>query len=366
MDELFYIPTGDYLRQILGNSLVKPKDVRDILKRRGVFSSSNDKKHLVPLLVKTGVSPEEFLSLKDSIKTKEENPKVQTRKVPWISDCSLLEAMPEDFEFFDLIDDPFGIISISNNPVFVAAEDGSNPNHLIAEIEILRKDQTQNFGEIDSFHKCSLELKIDDSDKDLDITIKHSSRESLNYLNKVSRALNKRFKDEGVIETEKTERVLFDSFDNEGRINFLMDLSASDDVRMTSGEVKKIHISPDNKVGDIPKSIDWIEENIEDLMLQGKDLADSIFIKKIDYRKYFKIYTLFRRYAVNPGANEGVCVIKYYFVESGDGSSSELAMEVENLNLKKKIGVSDKAKIKMDILKKFDKKKIELLRKYAK
>ncbi|MBN8090761.1 hypothetical protein J0J26_22750 [Vibrio vulnificus] len=53
----FFIPTGDYLRQFIGNSMIKAGDVRDILKKRGIFSSSNDKKVLGPLLVKTGISP---------------------------------------------------------------------------------------------------------------------------------------------------------------------------------------------------------------------------------------------------------------------------------------------------------------------
>lgn len=147
MTDLFFIPTGDYLRQFIGNTMIKPADIKCILKKRGIFSSSNDKKILGPILVKSGISPVEFEVLKESIQTKEENPKIQSRKLKWKSDDSLLEAIPHDFDFSNLIDDPFGTISIDNAPVFTAAGDGKDINHIIAEIMIKRNDKTKNFGD---------------------------------------------------------------------------------------------------------------------------------------------------------------------------------------------------------------------------
>ena len=367
MDSSSFIPVGDFLRQVLGNPLIKAKDIKDILRSRGVFSSSIDKKQLAPLLIKTGVSPQEFQYLKESTQTKEENPKILTRKMSWLSNKKLIEAVPVDFDFHRLIDDPFAMVSISNAPVFTVGGDGEDPNYIVAEVELLRKDQTRNFGESESLHKCSIELKIDPSNgSELNVTVRHSSKESLNFLNKVYRRLHKKFEEDKLISPDPVEEVLFDSFDNEGRIDFLMELSESKGFSLQSKEVKKIHISPDYNEGEsLPEEIKWVEKNIEDLMLNGKDLGDSIFIKEKSFRKYFKLYTLYRRYSINPGGNEGVCVIKYYFVENENKSVSELAMEIESIKMDKRLSPEKKLDLKIKTLKMFDDKKIDLFRKFS-
>ena len=77
------------------------------------------------------------------LRTKEENPKIQSLKLKWRSNDCLLDAIPHDFDFSNLIDDPFGTISIDNSPVFTVAGNGKDSNHLIAEITLKRNDKTR-------------------------------------------------------------------------------------------------------------------------------------------------------------------------------------------------------------------------------
>ena len=291
MTDLFFIPSGDYLRQFIGNSMIKASDIKSILKQRGVYSSSSDKKVLGPILVKSGISPAEFESLKESIKTKEENPKIQSRTVKWQSNDSLLEAIPPDFDFSNLIDDPFGTISIDNSPVFTVAGDGKNTNHLIAEITLKRNDKTKNFGDDISYHQCSIELKIDDNQNmDLNILTKHSSKETQSLVNKVSRRIYRHLKEYNHIKSEVVEKVLFGSFSNENRINFLLSMAKSNEMYLYYKDMKKVHMSPDEDVsGSIPDEIAIFEKKINDLMLKGKSLDSSVYLKKQELKKIFSL-----------------------------------------------------------------------------
>ena len=364
MTDFFFIPTGDYLRQFIGNSMVKASDIKGILRQRGVYSSSNDKKILGPILVKSGISPAEFESLKESIQTKEENPKIQSRTLKWQSQDSLLDAIPHDFDFSNLIDDPFGTISIDNSPVFTAAGDGKNVNHIIAEITLKRNDKTKNFGDDVSYHQCSIELKInDDNNIDLNILTKHSSKETQSLVNKISRRIYNHLRDSNHIKNEAIEKILFGSFSNENRINFLLAMAKSDEMYLYYKDMKKVHMAPDEDVeGITPDEIALFEKKINDLMFKGKSLDSSIYLKKQDLKKHIKLCSVTSMYELNDDDHQGNCQVKIYFPEFD--KDSELLMEVESLNIQKKLPAELKSDIKLQILKFLESKKMELFKKH--
>lgn len=365
MSDLFFIPTGDYLRQFLGNQMIKPADIKDILKSRGIFSSSNDKKILAPILVRSGISPTEFESLKDSIQTKEENPKIQSRKLKWQSSENLLNAIPHDFDFSNLIDDPFGVISIDNAPVFTAAGDGKDSNHLIAEIIVKRNDKTKNFGDDVSYHKCSIELKIDDEkNMDLNIFTKHSSKESLSLVNKISRRIHSYLKSNNYVDDQPLEKILFGNFSNESRINFLIEMAKSSAKYLYYKDMQKIHMSPDENIqGKAPDEIELFEKKVNDLMFKGKDLDSSVYLQKNEIKKYIKLCSVTSRYELDDHEHQGSCSVKIYFPDFDN--NSELLMEVENLKIQRKLPVEMKSDIKLQILKFLETKKLKLYSKHS-
>lgn len=364
MTDLFFIPTGDYLRQFIGNSMIKAADIKDILKKRGIFSSSNDKKILGPILVKSGISPVEFDVLKESIQTKEENPKIQTRKLKWKSDDSLLDAIPHDFDLSDLIDDPFGTISIDNAPGFTVAGDGKDTNHLIAEIIIKRNDKTKNFGDDVSYHKCSVELKLDGDNFDLTVLTQHSSKETLSLVNKITNRVHKHLKENSHVSDAPIEKILFGNFTNENRIDFLIAMAKSNAMYLHYQDMKKIHMSPDENVqGKVPTEIALFEKKIKDLMFKGKNLDSSVFLKDKDLKKYIKLCGVTSSYELNDNEHRGSCLVRIYFPEFDN--NSELLMEVENLNISKKLAVEKKSDVKLQILKIFETKKLGLYKKHS-
>ncbi|ELA6645885.1 hypothetical protein RB979_001389 [Vibrio alginolyticus] len=361
----FFIPTGDYLRQFIGNSMIKGGDIRDILKKRGTFSSSNDKKVLGPLLVKTGISPEEFESLKESIQTKEENPKVQTRKLTWASEETLVDAIPHDFDFSGLIEDPFGISTVDNDPCFSLAGDGKDPNHLVADIIIKRTDKTKNFGDDTSYHNCSIELKLDDDNNiDLNITVKHSSKESLSVINKVSSRVHNHLKTNGYVSKEPMKKILFGDFTNENRVDFLIELAKSREMYLYYQDIKKIYFAPDEHVKGVkPQEIEWFEKKVKDLMFKGEKLDSSIFLIKPELKKHLKLYSISSSHELNDSDHQGTCVLNLYF--QGMEANSELMMEVDGLKIQQKLASENKSNIKLQVLKFLETKKLELYDKYS-
>ncbi|MGB3726893.1 MAG: hypothetical protein WA981_14105 [Glaciecola sp.] len=365
MSDLFFIPTGDYLRQFLGNSMIKASDIKGILKKRGTFSSSSEKKILGPLLVKSGISASEFDMLKDAIQTKEENPKIQSSKIAWEGSATLIDAIPHDFDFSDLIDDPFGTLIVDNVPCFTTVGDGKNPNHLITEITVRRQDKTKNFGDDVTYHKCSVELRLDnDSNIELNILTKHSSKETHNLVNKLSRRVHKFLKSNGHIKSTSLERVLFGNFSNENRIDFMLSMAQSNDMYLYYKDTKKLNIAPDESIsGPIPPEIALFEKKINELMFRGKGLDSSVYLGKPEVKKHIKLNSVTSNYELNDEQHQGHCQVKIYFPDFE--RNSELMMEVESLSIQKKLPIELKSDIKLQILKLLESKKIELYRKYS-
>lgn len=365
MTDLFFIPTGDYLRQFIGNPMIKASDIKPILKKRGIFSSSNDKKILGPLLVKCGISPSEFDFLKDAIQTKEENPKIQSRKIKWDSPSSLLDAIPHDFDLSNLVEDPFGTLSIEGAPLFTAAGDGKNPNHLMTEITLKRQDKTKNFGDDVTLHHCSVELRLDEENNiDLNILTRHSSKDTLNLVNKISRRVHKHLRDNGFVSNERIEEVLFGNFTNGKRIDFLLSMAQSNEMYLYYQDTKKIHMAPDDDVsGPLPPEIELFERKINDLMFRGKELKSSIYLGKPELKKYIKLSSVTSQYELNDDKHQGTCQVRIYFPDFEP--NSELMMEVESLSIQKKLPIESKSDIKLQILMFLESKKEMLYRKYS-
>ena len=367
MDDLFFIPTGDYLRQFIGNPMVKASDIKALLKKRGSHSSSSDKKILGPILIKTGISPCEFEELKECIQAKEENPKIQTRKMEWCSSSTLIDALPYDFDFSKIVDDPFGIVSLSNSPMFTSAGDGKNPNHIIAEIVIKREDKTKNFGVDSNEYKCSVELEIDEGNIDLNLTFTHSSKETLDVINKLSKIIEKHFLDKNYTKKIDVKRLLFSDFDNESRMDFFINLAKFNESYFYYNDTKKVHITPDNTIsGRLPAELEWAEQKVKDLMFKGNDLDSSIFLVVPKVKKYLRLHSISCNFDFKYKGSEGTCLIKFYFPDSENDAISELFVEVERMNLKIKLSNKNKSQIKTDILRILDKKKIEFYDKFRK
>ncbi|WP_419240491.1 hypothetical protein [Photobacterium leiognathi] len=361
-----FIPTGDYLRQFLGHPMIKAKDLKRLLRNRGNFTSSNDKKILGPSIIKTGLSPLEFDDLKDLIQTKEETPKTHSRQYSWDSDECLLSVIEDNIDYESLIDDPFDTLKLINAPSFTLAGDGKDPDHVSIEFVLERNDKTKNFGDEVKTFTCSLEMKVEQGDLTLDMLMEHTSKESLNFINKFVKKTQSILEEKKCINVTYSHLIQFNHFTNKERINFFLELCKSNTVYLYGQEITKVSIIPDyDHELDIPEEIKWFEDKVKDLKLSGNKLDSSIFFKKPTLKEHLKIHSALCEYEINDNDHQGKCRVKYYFPEVEKNNLSELMIEVEYMSFDKKLQKETKSKLRSDILKFIEKKKMGIYFKHS-
>lgn len=360
-----YLPTRDFLRQLIAQPYVKPSELKNILRTRGVFTSNEDKKLLGNTLIKTGLSAEEYIQLKESYKTKEDNPKRQTRQIKWSSITTLFDALPDsDPDFESLLDDNFGTIKLSSRPSFYLP-DNNNPELVRLDFEIERKDITKNWGESTSYHKGYIELEKNPSSLEVQLNLCYTSKEVKDFGNKLTKFLIGSFKkDKHIVENVKIVSIRFHDFDNKGRVKFLNELSYDWNLNeLYFKDTKDLQFSPENLDDKAPENLKWMKDTIDDLKLKGKSIHSTFFVSNKEYHEYIKLYKIACDYSFAFTEYEGTCRINYEFHDI-DSHNSELVVDITNLNLSvSKIKIS-KDIIKIRLLKLLDTKKIELYEQY--
>lgn len=363
------MPIGDILRQFLAHNMIKGSDLKAILQARGVFCSANDKKILGPILVKSGLAPYEFESLKDLVKEKEDSPKLQTKQLRWNkgTEHSLLSVLGSNFDFKDLVTDVFNNLTVENSPSFIAAGKGTDPNHIIAEVKLKRRDRTRNFGEDENYFDCAVELKVNpDNQIELNIQTKHTAKETLSVTNEIVRRASTALKNADAVVSEEVKRILFTDFVNENRINYLTKLTKSVDKEVYIKDTKGIHIKPDeNAAGEKPQELEVLEKKIKDLKLKGENLDSSVFLRLNRLKKHIHLYSLKCTYEIQTDKANGTCEIEFEFPELDRMNSSELTISMGRFSIKEKLSSRAKGRLKMDVLKAFEAKKLSLLPKYS-
>jgi hypothetical protein len=354
------LPTGDYLRQLIGQVNVKQTDLRAITRRRGIFSSSNDKKSLGPVLIKTGLSPYEYEEIKEAYKEKEDNPKSKTRSISWSSESTLFDSLPEYVDYDTLLNDQFGVCKLVNPPDFVAEH--SDPNHVVLDFEISRDDLTKNWGENTTYHKGRVEFKKQDGEMDVSLSLTHTAKETRDFANRLADEMISHFKKEGHIpQDEKIKSINFSDFDNEGRVNFLSDLTQKVLHSVLSfNDTKDIHFSPDPTKSNPPDELKWMKDKIEDLKLKGKELHSTFFVKEKSYHSFIQLFGLTCHYEYKCSGHSGNCKILFEFSDRGDVTNeSELTLNITMIKLDiNDVGIS-KTRAKKEILDSLEKYKME-------
>ncbi|MFA0503271.1 hypothetical protein AB4510_01310 [Vibrio sp. 10N.222.54.B12] len=363
-----FIPVGDMLRQFLANPMIKAHDIKKMLQSRGVWSSSTEKTVLGPMLIRCGISPYEFEHLKDLVKEKEDNPKTQTKQLEWdhTQGSNLIMELGYEFDFSNLLNDPFEVTTVINTPEFTAAGDGTDPNHVVAEIKLKRRDMTKNFGEHENFYDCFVEMKVDENNQlALNVTTKHTSKESLAVANEVVRRATNVLNDSGLIKSKIIKRILFSDFSNTERIDFMRDLTKFTSTDVHYQDTKKIHIQPDDNVStQRPNEIQFLEKKINDLTLKGSNLDSSVFLRLNKLKDHLKLYSMHCLYEVDHVKSKGSCDIFFEFPDADKKEKSELTISMTRLTLKNKLSSRMKNKIRLDILRELEKKKMTLFDKY--
>jgi hypothetical protein len=360
------LPYGEMLRGFMEQSFVGKSDLKDVLRNRGVFTKNIEKHDTIPILSSTILSPSEFDYLRECQNSREDNPKIITQTIEWQSEDSLFDSVPEIFDISSFLDLEFTNYKVVGSPSFVPVD--NNPNHIKIEFSVEREDMSKNWATNKSIFPGSLELTRIIEGNDIKLVVTHTAQETKYVASKISGNLIKLFKDGGHINSFKNvEKILFSRFSNSKRIIYLLSLTEKCTSTMLDFiDIVDIEFSPD-KDNPLPQGIDWMEQKIEDLKLNGNDLHQTFFFKETEYHDHLNLYTVSAKFNFDVRGLTGQCVMSIGFPDYGRAKNFDAEMEVTIKSMSFNIPPREVSKsgIKQILLREIENQKITNFKHYG-
>ncbi len=364
-----FLPYGEMLRVFMEQSFISKGDLKELLRNRGVFTFNNEKQDTIPILTSTILTPNEFNFLRENQNSREDNPKIITQTIKWQSEHTLLDSIPEQLNVNSILNLEFANYKVIREPEFVPVD--SNPDHVRIDFSVERKDLSKSWATETKEFKGSLELmKIPGTDI-VKIVTTYTAKETQQVASKVSVNLLKNFKDAGNVDiAQKIEKIIFSSFTNPNRINYLFSLTKDfSSSQLEFVDIVDIKFSPDN-LKSLPKDLEWMQGKIEDLKLNGKALHSTWFFEA-KYCNFLHLYNVDSRFRFNLKFNEtelkGECVIAIGFPDyeqNKDNTNSEIEINIKSMTLEVTSKGLSRSEIKEKLLKEIEERKINNFQKY--
>lgn len=360
------LPHGELLRGFMEQSFVGKGDLKDVLRNRGIFTRNTEKHDTIPILSSTILSPSEFDYLRECQNSKEDNPKIITQTIEWQSEETLFDSVPDRLDINSILDLEFSNFKVVGSPNFVPID--GNPDCIRIDFSVEREDMSKNWATNRSVFPGSLELKRMEEEDEVKIVVTHTANETKYVASKVSTSLVKHFKDKGCIDPSKNiEKILFSRFTNFNRIMYLFSLTEKCNSTMLNFvDIVDVEFSPDAN-NPLPQGIDWMEQKIEDLKLNGNALHQTFFLSDKRYYDFLNLYKVDSKFKFDVRGLTGECVISVGFPDYGRTKNPNVEMEVNIRAMSFDItprGVN-KAEIKQTLLREIENQKIENFKHYG-
>jgi len=364
----FILPYGDSLKDFLTLSILSEADLKNLLRKRGVFFAEPDKINTIPLCIKTGIAPSELEELKEKVKTKEDNPKQQTQSIDWSgTDTTLLSAIQDELDIHELTCEPFKGYNIIGTPSFKPI--ANNPNNIELEFTIERHDLTKSWDKNTTQHTGKVSFKKSSDEKSVNISFTHTSKETKIVANKIIKDVVKEMKNDGFVQPEsQIVKIRFNDFDNASRIEFLKKLSQSQkENSLYFLDTKDIGFKPDNRM-QLPGEISWMKDKINNLIIQGQDLHLTFFVKDKQYHPFLQVYRLDTDFSFEFDEVIGECRLSLEFSDFiiQGKNNAEFQINVKKLRIIENESGESHNKIKEKLLSILESDKLLLHQKYKK
>lgn len=366
-NDKYLLPFGDALRDFLNDGSVSKSDLRNIVRRRGIFVNVEEKSSYIPILVRTGITPLELIDLSGNMKVRETNPKRQTQSIKCEPESAdLINAVPADYDAQGVIKKEFSNYRLLGAPSFKRI--GKDSNHVELDFEIERFDHTQPWNKNTTQFSGKVKFKKKEDTLDINISLSHTSPETKEVANKIAADYIKHLKKSGCIKSsEKVQKIRFMDFSNENRIKFLQNLS-QEQVKdeLFFKDTKDIGFCPEAS-DNFPDEISWMQEKVSNLVIQGKKLHSTFFFKDINLHKHIQMHKVETSYTFDFAEYGGSCDISFDFPEfaSKKEKESELVIKVTRVRFREGLSNPSKEKIKEILLSQLENSKLEMYKAYS-
>lgn len=355
-----FLPFGESLRVVLQHESIKDRERRTLLRMKGVFVNSTDEDSTFPILTTSLLSPNEFEYLKESLQAKEDREKTINRMLDWESPKTLISAIPDNFNIQEVIKTNFPKYKVIGSPNFKMVD--NNPDKITLDF----KCETNNYskawfrGQNEFKGQVTFEKVVTKNNK-VQLQIVHTSPETTEIAEKVSKNLERHFKANNYMNPNKeVQRILFKDFTNKERINFFLNMTEGNDV-FDFTKATFLDIGPDLNEN-LPQEINWLElAKVRELNINGEVLHNLPFLRDKGLHKYMVLSEMEIIYDFSLPSAEGNCIIKFGFPNyfKRNIGNIELVVDIVKVNIKDEFGYVHFAAVKKELFKEFEKLKSE-------
>jgi len=355
-----FLPFGESLRAVLQHESIKDRERRTLLRMKGVFMNNTDEDSTFPILTTSLLSPNEFEYLKERLQAKEDREKTINRTLEWESKKTLISAIPDNFNLQKVIKTNFPRYKVVGNPNFRMVD--NNPDKIVLDF----KCETNNYSKAwfrgkNEFKGQVAFEKVKIKDNKVQLQIVHTSPETTEIAEKVSKSLERHFKENNYMNPKKAiQKIQFKDFTNEERINFFLSMTEGDDV-FDFYRASFLDIGPDPSEN-LPNEIDWLElAKVKELNINGEVLHNLPFIKDKELQKYMILSEMEIIYDFSLPSVEGNCKIKFGFPNYFKKriGNIELVVDIVKINPKEEYSYVPLNSIRKQLFKQFEKLKTE-------
>lgn len=301
------LPYGTSLKPLLQFSNISDSALRKFINEKGIYLTEYKRENIIPLLMSSFISPEEFEKLSDLHITKESKTKITTRVVSVDNQIDMISAL-EDFDFDSNKDSNFSNYRYIKSPQLTI----KNGTYTFP-YEINRIDRSQDWTEQETKHKGNIVIRQNGSSLDIELESNHTSNETKQINNKIIKEITTHLKNKDLVSsTEKLQFVKFEDFTNINRFKYMLGFQDLSDKINFIG-INDIEFGPDTDKETSPERIEWINEHVKKLIVKGKKLEEIDFIGDSANYDYLIIEKITYNYSFNIEGHTGICIASMTF-----------------------------------------------------
>ncbi len=334
-EQAFLLPSGEDLRVFLTQDFITPALLRQLLRQRGIFIQSQDKKDLLPFLLLSRLTPDEFEMLIEAARTREESPKLRSNShTLTVEGKTLNDILPSEIDLKAIAGDEFENSKIEGTPSLVSdPQDGQESyvmRYKVTRISLHTdwiKGRRQFEGEI--------RYTLSPDKKTIKVLATHTAPETEKINRLFTHKMEREWKEKEYINKDEDLRILFKSFDNKQRITFFMKFTGiNDPLDYSFAKLSRLAIRPDaNSEGLTEEKLLWMKNKVKKMELSGESLHDIFIFTDVSCQPHVVMWHVELKFQFETPDHSGYFVANLEFADfaSTDSPFSEFQISIPTL-----------------------------------
>lgn len=326
----YVLPFGDDLRIFLTQDLVAESLLKRILRHRGIFLPTSEKKDMLPYFLLSFLSPDEFELMLDSIKTKEDSRKMRTASFTVACpNPNLSDMMPIELDVHQIAADPYGNSQIIGTPV-LADDPTPGAKAYVLRYRVERLSHSSDWISGRRVFDGEIRFELDRLNKFLKVTTFHTAIETEKANRRLTQYIERDMRVRKMIGRDDAIKITFGSFTNAQRILFFMKFTAlNEDVGLVFKKFSDLALKLDDSVPSPDEErLNWMRDKVSTVKLKGEALQDTFFVKDLTCRPYIIMWRVDAQYTFSTVDETGHFTATLEFADYGISQKRECEFQI--------------------------------------